>query len=471
MNHKYMLFALCAALTAGAAQAQRTTGTRLAATQVAVENTRVEHTDNNLVVSMDLVLDSLELPSNMRFVFTPIVRNAEEERFMEPVVVNGRKQQIMYEREDYKQYSAQTTVVRRKNETAQTVRYTAVLPYESWMKNADVAVYEDLCGCGDLLDQNRTVVRRLRTPLLAFIRPQAEPSKDREMHGQAFIDFPVDRIELFPDYRNNPAELQKIIQSINVVKEDRNASITSIEIHGYASPEGTYEHNTYLAENRARTLTDYVRRLVRLDSDLFHVTSTPEDWDGLRKRVVEGNLTHGSEILALIDDVSLDPDPKEWKIKTTYPEDYRFMLDTWYPALRHSDYVVRYKVRAFSVEEAKALLHTKPQQLSLEEMYLVAQTYEPGSPEFNEVFQIAVRMYPDDPTANLNAACAALSVENYDAARRYLERAGNSPQAVHARGVVAMQEGRLAEARDLFDQAAKAGVPEAAENLKNLENF
>lgn len=471
MNHKYMLFALCAALTAGAAQAQRTTGTRLAATQVAVENTRVEHTDNNLVVSMDLVLDSLELPSNMRFVFTPIVRNAEEERFMEPVVVNGRKQQIMYEREDYKQYSAQTTVVRRKNETAQTVRYTAVLPYESWMKNADVAVYEDLCGCGDLLDQNRTVVRRLRTPLLAFIRPQAEPSKDREMHGQAFIDFPVDRIELFPDYRNNPAELQKIIQSINVVKEDRNTSITSIEIHGYASPEGTYEHNTYLAENRARTLTDYVRRLVRLDSDLFHVTSTPEDWDGLRKRVVEGNLTHGSEILALIDDVSLDPDPKEWKIKTTYPEDYRFMLDTWYPALRHSDYVVRYKVRAFSVEEAKALLHTKPQQLSLEEMYLVAQTYEPGSPEFNEVFQIAVRMYPDDPTANLNAACAALSVENYDAARRYLERAGNSPQAVHARGVVAMQEGRLAEARDLFDQAAKAGVPEAAENLKNLENF
>lgn len=471
MNHKYMLFALCAALTAGAAQAQRTTGTRLAATQVAVENTRVEHTDNNLVVSMDLVLDSLELPSNMRFVFTPIVRNAEEERFMEPVVVNGRKQQIMYEREDYKQYSAQTTVVRRKNETAQTVRYTAVLPYESWMKNADVAVYEDLCGCGDLLDQNRTVVRRLRTPLLAFIRPQAEPSKDREMHGQAFIDFPVDRIELFPDYRNNPAELQKIIQSINVVKEDHNASITSIEIHGYASPEGTYEHNTYLAENRARTLTDYVRRLVRLDSDLFHVTSTPEDWDGLRKRVVEGNLTHGSEILALIDDVSLEPDPKEWKIKTTYPEDYRFMLDTWYPALRHSDYVVRYKVRAFSVEEAKALLHTKPQQLSLEEMYLVAQTYEPGSPEFNEVFQIAVRMYPDDPTANLNAACAALSVENYDAARRYLERAGNSPQAVHARGVVAMQEGRLAEARNLFDQAAKAGVPEAAENLKNLDNF
>jgi hypothetical protein len=37
-------------------------------------------------------------------------------------------------------------------------------------------------------------------------------------------------------------------------------------------------------------------------------------------------------------------------------------------------------------------------------MYLVAQTYEPGSPEFNEVFDIAVRLFPDDETANLNAA-------------------------------------------------------------------
>ena len=37
-------------------------------------------------------------------------------------------------------------------------------------------------------------------------------------------------------------------------------------------------------------------------------------------------------------------------------------------------------------------------------MYLVAQTYEEGSEDFNEVFHIAVRMYPHDPIANINAA-------------------------------------------------------------------
>ena len=147
------------------------------------------------------------------------------------------------------------------------------------------------------------------------------------------------------------------------------------------------------------------------------------------------------------------------------------MLREWYPALRHSDYTVAYTVRPFSVDEAKALLHTKPQQLSQEEMYQVAQTYAPGSREFNEVFEVAVRMFPNDTTANLNAACAALSEGNTEAAKRHLDKAGRSPYALNALGVIAMREGREDEARALFEEAAAAGLPEAKENLRLFENL
>ena len=169
-----------------------------------------------------------------------------------------------------------------------------------------------------------------------------------------------------------------------------------------------------------------------------------------------------------IDSVKLS-DAKEWAIKSRYPDDYRMMLQAWYPALRHSDYVVTYHVRPFSVEEAKALLYTKPQQLSLEEMFLVAQTYEPGSKEFNEVFEIAVRMFPDDPTANLNVACAMIESGQYGRAEVYLAKAGNLPEAVHARGVMAARQGREDEARRLFGQADKAGVKAATENLRLMD--
>ena len=180
------------------------------------------------------------------------------------------------------------------------------------------------------------------------------------------------------------------------------------------------------------------------------------------------NLEHRTEILALIDG-DLEPDAKEWAIRARYPKEYRFMLDTWYPALRHSDYVVAYRVRPFSVEEAKTLLYTKPQQLSLEEMFLVAQTYEPGSEAFNEVFEIAVRMYPDDPVANLNVACSLIERGEYGRAGTYLDKAGDRPEALHARGVMAARKGRTDEARQWFVKARDAGVEAATGNLRLMD--
>ena len=451
-------------------QAQ-TDSPRLADNSIVVENKKVEQTDHNLVVDLTFNMDSLHLRSNQRLVFTPIVRSTGgQERTMPQIIANGRKQDISYKRYAHKDYPDDAQVVRRKNGTAQSYEYNAIVPYEEWMKNADVVIAEDLCGCGNVEEQDQTVIQRLRTPYMAYLRPKAEARKARTEEGRAFIDFPVDKTTLYPDYRNNPRELDKIVNTINLVKEDKNVSITGIEIHGYASPEAPYNYNARLAEGRAKTLTDHVRRLVNLEDRLFKVTSTPEDWDGLREAVLSSNLEHKQEILDIIDDNKLTPDTRERKIKSNYPKEYRFMLDTYYPALRHSDYVVSYTVRPFSVEEAKDILRTKPKQLSLEEMYLVAQTYEPGSDEFNEVFQTAVHLYPEDETANLNAACAEIERGDYKAASRYLAKAGNSPYAAHARGVMAMKQGNDDEARRQFTIAAQGGVKEAQQNLDIMGN-
>ena len=231
---------------------------RMAGNAVGLENLKVERSGSNLVVDMDLRLDDLKLPSNVRFVFTPLVKGSGNVRQMSPVVVNGRRQQISYERFARKDFVGNPVVVRRRNGKEQTVHYTGVLPYESWMENANVVLAEDLCGCGDLLDQNTAVLQRLRNYRTAYIRPQAEARKERHEEGRAYLDFPVNKTTLYPDYRNNPQELEKILRTINVVREDRNTTITHISIHGYASPEDTYEHNSYLAENRALMLKEYV---------------------------------------------------------------------------------------------------------------------------------------------------------------------------------------------------------------------
>lgn len=461
---------LATLLLAPAAAQTRSTEARLAADAIKVENMRIERSNSNLMVEMDLNMNELDLPSNMRLVFTPMVQDKNGNRKLMPqIVVNGRKADISYRRGTHKDFADDAIAVRRKNDTEQTVRYSAMVHYSEWMRNSDVVIAEDLCGCNEIEEQDATVIKRLRRPATPYLRPAAEASKERSEQGRAFIDFPVNRVELHPDYRDNPTELRKIVETINLVKDDKNTTITNIDIHGYASPESPYKHNAYLAENRAKTLRDYVSDLVKLPEDKFTVSSTPEDWEGLREAVEGSNLEHKQAILELIDDQSLDPDVKEQRVKAKYPEDYRFMLATFYPALRHSDYVVTYTVKPFSVEEAKEVLKTKPRQLSLEEMFMVAQTYEPGSKEFNDVMETAVRLYPDNETANLNAACARMDADDLEGAAKYLERAGNSPEAVHARGVLAMMEGDMEKAKSLLSQAAQAGAKGAADNLKLTE--
>ena len=132
----------------------------------------------------------------------------------------------------------------------------------------------------------------------------------------------------------------------------------------------------------------------------------PEDWAGLEKRLQTIDVEAKDELLAVVRaDEPKDLDKKEWKLRQVAGgAPYRYILQTVYPALRHSDYVVQYKIRNFTADEAKELLYSDPKQLSLNEMFQVAQTYEPGSDAFCEVFEIAVRMFPDDPVSNLNAA-------------------------------------------------------------------
>lgn len=55
---------------------------------------------------------------------------------------------------------------------------------------------------------------------------------------------------------------------------------------------------------------------------------------------------------------------------------YRFMLREYYPHLRKAICKIEYDVQNFNIEQAKVLIHSRPQNLSLNEIYLVALTYK-----------------------------------------------------------------------------------------------
>lgn len=437
-----------------------------------VEELSVRRDGSRLEISFNLNLEEVKPQTYRAMRFTPVLSHGENILAFEPILVGGRRQMILAERhkEDVRLINA-----RKQNAPLFCMMSTEFRP---WMEGAELSLAQDLCGCGgDVRSQEKTPLDTLIfdipvyevSPVAAFLKPKAEAVKVREESGSAYLDFPVNRTEINPTYRRNSHELAKITATIDRVKDDPNTRITHISIHGYASPEGSFENNRRLAQGRAEALKNYVCKLYGFAPEIFNVESTPEDWAGLRRYVDTSDMAHRAELLRIIDK-DTDEDRKNWLLQQVDGrKSYEFLLEEVYPALRHSDYTVEYVVRPFSIEEGKALLKTNPRMLSLNEMFLIAQTYEPGSPEFNEVFAIAVKLYPDDETANLNAANIALTERDFDSAEAYLSKAGTSPEATHARGVAALLKGDYDRAGELLARAAEEGVAQAGVNLEELK--
>lgn len=59
----------------------------------------------------------------------------------------------------------------------------------------------------------------------------------RSISARAYIDFPVNKTQIFPSYRRNPSELAKIRATIDSVRNDENLSITNIHIKDMPRPK------------------------------------------------------------------------------------------------------------------------------------------------------------------------------------------------------------------------------------------
>lgn len=425
-----------------------------------------------LAVDLDLNIDGLAVESNRAVLLTPRLVNGADSLDLPSVGIYGRRRYYYYLRNGMGGISGENETVYRASDKPGNVEYSNLAEYKEWMDGAALKFHRSDWGCchGLLAEYDGIVGRHHEAffPELVFVQPKAEVMKSRSLSGSAFIDFPVDKTVIHPDYRRNTVELGKIQSTIDSVRNDKDVTITSVWLKGYASPESPYKHNTELAIGRTAALKEHIGQLYHFADSVIRTEYEPEDWAGLRHYVEQSNIDHRTEILALIDS-GMEPDAKEAKIKRTYPQEYRFMLLNFYPALRHTDYRIDYNVRTFSeADEIRRIMEEQPQKLSLNEFYLVAGKYEPGTDEFTEVFNTAVRMFPNDEIANLNAANAAIRRDDFSAARRHLDKAGDSAEAVYARGALAIREKDYEAARRYLEMAKGMGLDMAGRTLDEL---
>ncbi len=444
-----------------------------------ISDISVEKTDNGqIILNMKVDQKQASVAYNQELVITPyIVSQDQSQRVKLPsVVLAGRNAYYTSLRND--QYQYPDVLLRAGKDYVWS--YSHSRQFEDWMAHSVLCFDINTEGCcgskadssiGFLPVADLNYAAPQYSAQYNYLEPKAVGSKLFNITGKAYISFVVNKTEINPDYMNNPAELKKILSTIDAVKDNKDAKVSHIKLTGYASPEGPYENNVRLAQGRTVALKDYVRNLYAFPEALFETSSVPEDWEGLKAAVEKSGLADAAEIVAFIDS-DYPIEKRNERLRALFPDSYPFLLKNIYPGLRHTDYVITYEVRKYTdVNEIRQVFKTRPQNLSLNELFLLANSYDPGTPEFNEVFDTAVRMFPDDPTANINAASASISRGDLDSASKFLSRVGNIPEAEYVRGVLAAKKGYIDAAKGHFRNSRDPRAEDAIKQLNNIENY
>lgn len=453
--------------------------------KVKISEEKFEKQDNLISVSMNLILDEMDVKGNDMVILTPILKsnkNKKDNIQLPAVIVTGGLRNKIINRknslgENLPISEEPKIITKRTKNKPQTVSYSLSVPYKSWMDDASLSVAKAVSGCancyadaGDLLITHGILPKKEPAAYkLSFIIPEVEVKARNDRHTATF-NYVVDRYELLRDYKFNAEEFAQVDKVISEIKDDKDIQITEFSIAGYASPESGFEHNRILSANRANSFANYLVTKFGIARSKFTVQGYGEDWQGLRKAVAESSLLDKQAILEIIDRVP-NPDLRDVDLKKlSNGETYRTLLYNFYPKLRRTEYTIAYVVRPFNVEEAKEIIKTKPKLLSLNEMFLVAQSYPSNSKDFREVFDIATRLYPESDIAIINSAAADIEGRNIDAAIDRLKKIENNPKAWNNLGVAYILKDDPAKAKEYFSKAASSENTDALKNLEILKN-
>lgn len=392
--------------------------------------------DDKVEVSFNMDCSTLRLPSRRQMIITPLIisRSENDTLALPSVCIAGRNRYRMNKRKEslYGKEPAAgegQEMIRFNRKRDMLLEYNETVPAQEWMSGARVEILRELqgcAGCGEALG-NAPVAElplfkeEVERPNLQIMVAQAE-EKRRSFTRSAYLNFKVNQSVLLADYMNNPAELAKIYSSIDSIREDDNYRIARIKIVGYSSPEGNYDANARLSEQRAIALVQNLKHAYKLDGSMIECRSVPENWEGLAAWLREYRPSYMQKVLDIIGQIP-EPDARDAKIKAIDGgKIYNALLREVYPKLRLVEYTVSYTVVPFSVEQGREIIKTRPDKMNHNEMYQVAVSYGKGSDEYNRIIRMIADRFPSDRIANNNAAIVAWEMGDYDAMQVYLKR-------------------------------------------------
>lgn len=281
----------------------------------------------------------------------------------------------------------------------------------------------------------------------------------------ASIMFLIQQANIRASELKKAKEFNKDVEAINGADNKR---INNIEISAYASPDGAFDLNKGLAENRESNTNKVVAKNLKRSKIDATIDSkyTAEDWEGFKELVSKSDIQDKDLILRVLSMYS-DPEQREQEIKNISSV-FKTLADEILPQLRRSRLTVNYEIIGKSDEEIAKLAETDPKQLNIEEI-LYAATLTDDAAKKEAIYQKTTELFPNDFRAYNNLGKLAYQAGQFEKAENFFKKAASvkdAPEANMNLGLIALLKGDKADAETLLGKAA--GSKDLDEALGNL---
>lgn len=456
--------------------------------------------DNRLNVEIAVDFEGLKMPADESLTVTPALRGEGHEQELPSVLINGSEKQKVYQREQAFANGKKTSpipavVIRNDTGASRVFKYTVGVPYEEWMQQAAIVMYSQECAChgkkGEAYED--LITDRIRLPKtrmsprdngtdsryltqVNFIAPAPDKDTLHTMTGSIpFYQEEIDRkggkqLGELTEPKRNIEIYYRLRDVLHDILQNAGTELVKVKLTGYGAPTGNVKKNEVDAAVQSLHLKEYLRENRLTRGTPLEVSWIPEDWDSIASLVKKSDMLFREATLDLINNVDVSKGRERMLMALADGNPYKYLTDKIFPGVMRVEYAIAYNRQPLDVAESLRLFRMgSGRTLSLNEFFAMAGLYPVGSTEYNDVLDLAARLFPDSPEANINAAAVALTKKDTYRARKYLERFATMPMAYNNMGILYLQEGNRDKAEVYLTMAAAAGVEQAKKTLGEMK--
>lgn len=152
---------------------------------------------------------------------------------------------------------------------------------------------------------------------------------------KALLDFAHGSHAIDTSLSDNASELRRVVRCIGDVVSRKEYVLDSLVVMASCSPEGTYEFNSRLAQERSKAVTEYMwEHIPEQWRSSVRTAHVPENWEQLRRLVANDTILDADSRRRILSLAGEEGDLDKVEKELSEMPEYRYLREKIYPQLR-----------------------------------------------------------------------------------------------------------------------------------------